>query len=211
MIEELNAQIRSCTLCRLHENRTHAVPGEGRVPSDIMFIGEAPGFHEDQQGRPFVGAAGSFLEELLASIGLRRQQVFITNIVKCRPPANRDPQPDEIEACSDYLDAQIALVKPRIVCTLGRYAMASVIDPRLSITRSHGIAHRRSGILYVPLVHPAAALHKESWRSTIEQDFRKLGEMLARELRGEPQPGEQPAPAPPKPEPKRPDQLSFDG
>jgi len=211
MIRELHAQIRSCTLCRLHEGRTHAVPGEGKVPADIMFIGEGPGYHEDQQGRPFVGPAGKFLDDLLASIGLRREQVFITNIIKCRPPQNRDPQPDEIEACHDYLDAQIALVRPRIVCTLGRHAMAAVIDPRLSISKSHGIAYRKSGILNVPLVHPAAALHKESWRSTIEQDFRKLGQMLKREIRGEPQPGEQHAPPPQKTEPKRPNQLSFDG
>jgi len=211
ILREVHAQIRVCTLCRLHEGRTRAVPGEGSEKARIMFVGEAPGYHEDQQGRPFVGPAGQFLTELLASIRIKREEVFITNIVKCRPPGNRDPQPDEIEACSDYLQTQIALIKPKIVCTLGRYSMAALIDDRLTISKTHGIPYRKSGILFVPLIHPAAALHRESWRGTIVDDFKKLGEMLSRELRGQRQPGEQEsAPSEPKRQPPSPSQLSFD-
>lgn len=208
-MRELHAQIRSCRLCRLYESRTNAVPGEGSEKARIVFVGEGPGFHEDQQGRPFVGPAGHFLTELLAGIRIRRQEVFITNIIKCRAPNNRDPQPDEIEACREYLDAQIALIKPKIICTLGRYSMAALIDDRLTISKSHGIPYRRSGILFVPLIHPAAALHRESWRRTIVDDFKKLGEMLDRELRGERQPDEQVA-APSEPKRRPPSQLSFD-
>lgn len=189
------------------------MPGEGSERAQIMFVGEAPGFHEDQQGRPFVGPAGQFLTELLASIRIKREEVFITNIVKCRPPNNRDPQPDEIEACREYLNTQIALIKPKIVGTLGRYSMAALIDDRLSISKSHGIPYRKSGILFVPLIHPAAALHRESWRRIIVDDFNKLGQMLDRELRGVRQPDEQAAaPSEPKRQAARkpPSQLSFD-
>jgi uracil-DNA glycosylase family 4 len=211
ILRELHSEIRVCRLCRLAEGRTHAVPGEGSEKASIMFVGEGPGFHEDQQGRPFVGPAGQFLTELLAGIRIKREEVFITNIVKCRPPGNRDPQPDEMDACSEYLDTQIAVIKPRIICALGRFAMARLIDERLSISQSHGVPYRKSGILYVALIHPAAALHRESWRRTIVDDFTKLGEMLDRELRGQAQPGEQEAkPSEPKRQPRPPSQLSFD-
>ncbi len=177
-LEELNAQIRACQRCRLAKSRTLAVPGEGPSNAKIMFIGEAPGFHEDQQGRPFVGAAGQFLEELLASINLTRQQVFIANVVKCRPPNNRDPQPDEIEACRPFLEAQIALLKPKIIVTLGRYSMALAFS-NVSISRIHGQPKRVGDIVYFPMFHPAAALHQPQYRALIERDILKLPQILA--------------------------------
>jgi uracil-DNA glycosylase family 4 len=134
-LQALAAEITQCTKCLLHRGRTKAVPGEGPANSEIMFIGEAPGFHEDQQGRPFVGAAGKFLEELLESIGLKRQDVYIANVIKCRPPGNRDPLPEEIEACEPYLDRQIELIQPRMVVTLGRFSMARAF-PRARISSS---------------------------------------------------------------------------
>jgi DNA polymerase len=171
-----------------------------------MFVGEAPGYHEDQQARPFVGPAGQLLTQLLQSIGIKREDVFITNIVKCRPPHNRDPQPDEIDACREYLDTQIALLRPRIVSALGRFAMTALLDPRLSISQSHGVAYRKGGLLIVPLFHPAAALHKGSMRETIFEDFRKLKAILEGELRGEPAPAQEVA----EPAPPRQAQLSFE-
>jgi uracil-DNA glycosylase family 4 len=181
-LEEVHAQIRQCTLCGLSRSRKKAVPGEGASDADIMFVGEGPGAEEDAQGRPFVGAAGRLLTQLLKNTGLGRRQVFITNVVKCRPPGNRDPQPDEIAACNDYLLAQIALIMPRIVCTLGRFAGQTLIERRLSISREHGSARRVSGILYVPLYHPAAALHQARLIDTLEADFRHLRTVLDREL-----------------------------
>jgi DNA polymerase len=142
-----------------------------------MFIGEAPGFHEDQQARPFVGAAGQFLEELLASIGLTRDQVFITNVIKCRPPGNRDPLPDEIEACKPFLDQQIVLLKPKFVVTLGRFSMARAF-PKARISRIHGQPRKIDSIIYYPMYHPAAALHQPSLRRTIEEDMRRIPELL---------------------------------
>lgn len=177
-LETLHTRIRQCTLCRLSRTRTHAVPGAGPANAHIMFIGEAPGFHEDQQGLPFVGAAGGFLEELLASINLTREQVFITNIVKCRPPDNRDPQPDEIAACRPYLDAQIAQIAPKVIVTLGRFSM-QLAYTGVSISRVHGQPKRIGDILYVPMFHPAAALHQPRYRSLIEQDFLKLPELVS--------------------------------
>jgi DNA polymerase len=144
-----------------------------------MFVGEAPGAQEDAEGRPFVGAAGQFLDRLLHGIGWPRSAVFIANIVKHRPPGNRDPQPDEIEACFDYLLAQIAIIQPKVICTLGRFAMRKLLgDDALSISRVHGTRHRRSGIWYVPLYHPAAALHQESLRGAQVEDFGKLDRLL---------------------------------
>ena len=172
-IEQLEAAIRACTLCALHKGRTQAVPGEGPVNVDIMFIGEGPGFHEDRQGRPFVGAAGQFLEELLASINLTREQVYIANVVKCRPPGNRDPLPDELSACAPYLDRQIELIRPKIIVTLGRFSMARFF-PGASISKIHGQPKRVGNVLVVPMFHPAAALHQPKWRPVVEADFKKL-------------------------------------
>jgi len=142
-----------------------------------MFIGEAPGFHEDQQGRPFVGAAGQFLEELLADIGLTRQQVFIANVIKCRPPGNRDPLPEEIEACKLYLDRQIELLQPKLVVTLGRFSMARAF-PNARISHIHGQPRKIGGVLYYPMYHPAAALHQPSLRRDVEEDMRRIPELL---------------------------------
>ncbi|MBC7236394.1 MAG: uracil-DNA glycosylase [Chloroflexi bacterium] len=177
-LEELHEQIRRCQKCRLYRGTTHAVPGEGPPHADIMFVGEAPGFHEDQQGRPFVGAAGQFLESLLASINLSRNDVFITNVVKHRPPNNRDPQVDELQACRPYLDRQIELIKPKMIVTLGRFSMELAwVDARIS--RIHGQPKKVGGIVYFPMFHPAAALHQPRYRSLIEQDFLKIPEILA--------------------------------
>ncbi len=142
-----------------------------------MFIGEAPGFHEDQQGRPFVGAAGQYLEALLAMIGLKREQVFIANVIKCRPPGNRDPLPEEIEACKPFLDRQLELIRPRCVVTLGRYSMARVL-PAARISSVHGQPRKIDGVIYYPMYHPAAALHQPSLRRIIEEDIRRIPELL---------------------------------
>jgi DNA polymerase len=160
-LDQVASEVVVCTQCILSKSRVKAVPGEGPANADIMFIGEGPGFHEDQQGRPFVGAAGKFLSELLESIGLKREQVFITNIVKCRPPSNRDPLPEEIAACKPYLDRQIALIKPKVIVTLGRFSMARVF-PNEKISVIHGRPKKIEGIVYVPMYHPAAALHQRS-------------------------------------------------
>jgi len=181
-LEELHAQIRRCRRCSLSGVRTKAVPGEGASDASVMFVGEAPGGDEDKQGRPFVGPAGRLLTNLLKGIGLGRPQVFITNIVKCRPPRNRDPNADEIAACNEYLLTQIAIITPKVICTLGRFAGQTLIDKNLSITREHGRPRRISGILYVPLYHPAAALHQANLIDAIEADMRRLGEILAEEL-----------------------------
>jgi uracil-DNA glycosylase family 4 len=177
-LEALHERIRVCTLCKLHTGRTNAVPGEGPGQAGIMFIGEGPGFHEDKQGRPFVGAAGQFLEELLASIDLSREQVFITNVVKCRPPANRDPEPEEIEACRGYLDRQIGLIQPKMVVTLGRFSMARYF-PNAKISQIHGQPKKMDGVIYYPMYHPAAALHQPSLRRTVQEDMKRIPQLLA--------------------------------
>jgi DNA polymerase len=177
-LEKLHAQIRVCTNCKLHSGRTNAVPGEGPEKADVLFIGEAPGFHEDKQGRPFVGAAGQFLEELLDSIDLKREQVFITNVIKCRPPANRDPEVDEIEACRAYLDRQIELLDPKMIVTLGRFSMARYF-PNAKISQIHGQAKKMDGVIYYPMYHPAAALHQPSLRRTVQDDMKRIPQLLA--------------------------------
>jgi DNA polymerase len=177
-LTNLSREVSVCDRCSLAQSRTRAVPGEGPENAAIMFIGEGPGFHEDQQGRPFVGPAGQFLDELLQSIGLRRENVYITNVVKCRPPGNRDPQPGEIAACQPYLDQQIALIKPKVIVTLGRYSMARAF-PGEKISTIHGKPRKVGEIVYVPMFHPAAALHQPSLRKTVEEDFAKLPRILA--------------------------------
>ncbi len=174
-------QVAGCHDCPLYRGATNPVPGEGNPSAQIMFIGEGPGFYEDRQGRPFVGAAGKFLDELLASTGMERKTVFITNVVKHRPPNNRDPQPDEIAACRKYLDAQIEVIAPRVIVTLGRHSMQRYF-PGESIGRVHGQPRRKDGFMVVPMYHPAAALHQVSLRKVIETDFRKLPEFLAKTL-----------------------------
>jgi len=178
-LEALYAEIRSCTKCSLHRGRTRAVPGEGPAEAQIMFIGEGPGFHEDRQGRPFVGAAGKFLEEMLAGIGIRRDEVYIANVIKCRPPGNRDPLPDELEACSQYLDRQIELVDPSVIVTLGRFSMARYF-PGAKISAIHGQTRRLGNRIVVPMLHPAAALHQPKWKATAIADMQRLPELIAR-------------------------------
>ncbi len=164
LLKEIAAEVSTCTKCNLCKSRTRAVPGEGNPHARIMFIGEGPGFREDQQGRPFVGPAGQFLEELLSSINLKRSDVFITNVVKCRPPENRDPLPEEINACNDYLDRQIAAIKPQVIVTLGRYSMAKFFGNE-KITAIHGRARKEDGYICIAMYHPAAGLHRPRGRA----------------------------------------------
>lgn len=176
-LTELYKEVAVCQRCELSQGRTKTVPGEGPENAEIMFIGEAPGFHEDRQGRPFVGAAGKFLDELLASIGLTREDVYIGNVIKCRPPSNRDPQPDEIAACKPFLDKQIELIQPKLIVTLGRFSMARYF-PNTKITRIHGQPKRIGGRIYYPMFHPAAALHQPKWRPIVKEDMLKIPQIL---------------------------------
>ena len=177
-LTDMYAQIRVCKKCELSQSRTNAVPGEGPENAEVMFIGEAPGFHEDRQGRPFVGAAGQYLDELLGMMGMDRNKVYITNVVKCRPPQNRDPLPNEMEACRPYLDRQIELIKPKVIITISRFAMARWFANQ-KISAIHGQARHFGHLLVVPFFHPAAALHQPSLRKVIEEDFRKLPGFIA--------------------------------
>lgn len=179
-LQLLIEQIRTCTACELSATRTHAVPGEGPSQTKLMLIGEGPGFHEDQQGRPFVGPSGKFLEELLSSIGIRRKEVYICNIIKCRPPNNRDPLPKEIQACRKHLDQQILLINPKIIVTLGRHSMSYFFQNEI-ISRIHGVPRPWKGITVVPMFHPAAALHQNKFRSQLQEDFQKLHNLLISE------------------------------
>jgi len=177
-LQKVAAEVRACTRCALAAGRKHAVPGEGPTNAEIMFIGEGPGMNEDAQGRPFVGASGRFLTELIGRAGLRREDVFIANVVKCRPPGNRDPLPEEITACREFLDRQIALVNPKIIVTLGRFSMATYF-PGQRISAIHGKAKTMpDGRLVVPMFHPAAALHNAGLRPELEKDFAGLRTML---------------------------------
>ncbi|UCF62475.1 MAG: uracil-DNA glycosylase [Anaerolineaceae bacterium] len=198
-LDAVAAEVAVCTDCKLNHSRKNAVPGEGPANTDLVFIGEGPGFHENEQGRPFVGAAGRFLEELLASIGMTREEVFICNVIKCRPPGNRDPQVDEIQACSKYLDRQIAAINPKVLITLGRFSMARYF-PNARISSIHGRATVIDGRLVVPMYHPAAALHQPSLRRVVEEDFALLPDLIARG---------QKVPAPEEKPPTDPEQLSM--
>jgi uracil-DNA glycosylase family 4 len=178
-ILQIAREVSTCQRCMLHHSRKLAVPGEGPVDAEIMFIGEGPGFHENEQGRPFVGAAGKYLEELLTKINFKREDVFIGNVVKCRPPNNRDPLPEELAACSDYLERQIQVINPRVIVTLGRYSMARFL-PNAKISDVHGQSYRIKGHLVVPMFHPAAALHQPSLKLSIERDFSNLPGLIAK-------------------------------
>jgi uracil-DNA glycosylase family 4 len=179
-------EVAGCTKCRLAEGRTQVVFGVGDPSADLMFVGEAPGFHEDQQGKPFVGQAGNLLDKLLAGIGLERDQVYVANVLKCRPPGNRDPQPDEIEACEGHLFRQISMIEPKVVATLGNFATKLLSGKPTGITRVHGAEQEttlggRSVLLY-PLYHPAAALYTPAMLKVLESDFARLPELLGRSL-----------------------------
>ncbi|MCL4836190.1 MAG: uracil-DNA glycosylase [Caldilineaceae bacterium] len=175
----LETEIRSCTACRLCETRTHAVPGEGHQHPRIVFVGEGPGAEEDRLGRPFVGRSGRFLDGMIESIGLHRGDLFITNVVKCRPPENRDPRPDEIAACRGFLERQIELLAPQVVGTLGRFSMARWF-PGERITRIHGqVREIGPGQVAMAMYHPAAALRNPLWREAFAADMQKLPGLLA--------------------------------
>ena len=176
-LEEIAGLVERCTDCPLSQSRTNSVPGEGPADAEIMFIGEGPGYHEDRQGRPFVGPAGQFLEGLLASIGKSREQVFIANMVKCRPPENRDPLPTEIAACSKYLDRQIELINPRLIVTLGRFSLGRFF-PGESMSRARGKVREKDGRYIYPVMHPAAALYRQELRATIIEDFKAIPSIL---------------------------------
>jgi len=177
-LTELYGEIAHCQLCELAKYRTKVVPGEGAEDAGIVFIGEAPGWHEDQQGRPFVGPAGLYLDELLASINLKREQVYIANVIKCRPHGNRDPLPTEIHSCRKWLERQIEIICPKMIVTLGRYSMAMFFSGK-SISKIHGTAQKRDNVIYYAMYHPAAALHQQSLRRAIEEDMLKIPLLLA--------------------------------
>lgn len=209
ILEQVAAEVRDCTKCDLYRGTKNGVPGEGSPQAEVMFIGEGPGFHEDRQGRPFVGPAGAFLNELLASVGLDRSTAFITNVVKHRPPENRDPLPEEIAACGGYLDRQIAAINPKVIVTLGRFSMAKFF-PTAKISQIHGQAKVIGGRVVVAMYHPAAALHQAALKQTVVDDFKRaipaaLAE--ARRLTAEGKLGG--ASEPKKDDEKPPEQLSL--
>ena len=206
LLREVAVEVATCSKCNLCKGRTKAVPGEGSSSAKVLFIGEGPGFHEDRQGRPFVGPAGQFLDELLASINLKRSDVFITNVVKCRPPNNRDPLPEEIAACNDYLDRQIAALKPGVIVTLGRFSMTKFFGNE-KISAIHGRARKKEGYICIAMYHPAAGLHQASLKDIIRDDFKKIPLVVAEAER---MAAETPARVtPPKKQDEPPEQLSL--
>lgn len=200
-LEAIAEEVRACTRCRLHTGRRNAVPGEGSPETEVAFVGEGPGQHEDEQGRPFVGAAGSLLTELLRSIGWRRDDVFITNVVKCRPPGNRDPEPDEIAACAPYLQRQLEALDPALVVTLGRISLGTFM-PGARIGAVHGTsrpvdpATGAGSALAVALYHPAAAFRQQALRATLFEEVSRLPGLLVDQRRARTVPAE-PPPTPP--------------
>jgi DNA polymerase len=205
LLKEVAVEVSTCSKCNLCKGRTRAVPGEGSTSAKILFIGEGPGMVEDRQGRPFVGPAGLFLEELLESINLKRSDVFITNVVKCRPPNNRDPLPEEIAACNEYLDRQIAALKPRVIVTLGRFSMAKFFGSE-KISAIHGRARKKDGYICIAMYHPAAGLHQNSLKDVIREDFKKIPLVIAEAERMAAQP---PKMQEPKKQDEPPQQLSL--
>ena len=183
-LEKIAAEVRGCPLCKLSRSRKNAVPGEGQLSAKIMFIGEAPGRSEDEKGRPFVGAAGRILDELLKKAGIERSEVFITNIVKCRPPNNRVPKEDELTACRPYLDRQIALIKPKVICILGRTAYSALLGGS-SITANRGKIMERAGQKYFLTFHPAAVIYNKGLLSALEADLKKLAVEINKEEESE--------------------------
>jgi uracil-DNA glycosylase len=207
---ELYKEASTCTLCPLADGRTNVVFGNGNADADLMFVGEAPGAEEDRQGLPFVGRAGGLLDELLAGIGLSRGDVFVANVLKCRPPGNRDPQPNEIETCRPYLEQQIDLIEPRVIGTLGNFATKLLTQSNVGITRVRGTpqVHTLGGrtLFVMPLLHPAAALRTPSLAETLREDFAKLPELIAT-----PVPGTEPEPAMVSAEERAANQLDLFG
>ena len=182
LLQALADEIRVCPLCRLAQTRNHAVPGDGEAGAQIMFVGEGPGQQEDESGHPFVGKSGKLLMGELQQIGINRRDVFITNIVKCRPPANRDPLADEIAACNDWLSAQIALVEPKFIVPVGGPSLQTLVSKNLRITKDRSHVFRRDGILFIPILHPAAALRSPDTMKLFQEDIANLKKFLAREI-----------------------------
>ena len=177
LLEELNNQILKCEKCALCKTRTNVVPGEGSSEAEIMFIGEGPGKNEDEQGRPFIGAAGKLLDKLIELIGLTREDIYIANVVKCRPPGNRDPLPEEVDACRPWLDQQIKIIKPKLIVLLGRHSMDRFL-PNQKISVDHGKPKKRNGQVYFPIYHPAAALYRNGLLEDLKKDFKKIPKIL---------------------------------
>ena len=177
-LQVLDSDVAGCQKCPLRQTATQSVPGEGNPDSDVVFVGEGPGKDEDVQGRPFVGAAGKFLTQLIESIGYRREDVYIANVVKHRPPGNRDPLPGELEACTPWLDEQIKIIKPKLIVTLGRFSMAYFLGEGMSISAIHGQPKRRDGQIIMPMYHPAAALYRGNLRPVLQADFAKIPKVL---------------------------------
>ena len=209
---ELSKSLIDCQRCKLAKmGRTQVVFGVGNPHASIMFVGEAPGFHEDRQGEPFVGAAGKLLNDLLQSAGLSRSDIYIANVIKCRPPNNRDPEPDEVETCKPFLMQQIAMIHPKLVCTLGNWATQTLLERKVGITKVKGQAFYMKDFVIFPLLHPAAALHQGNLLDTLKADFKKLKEFLDRH--SQPAPAEDTTPAAPvlNIEPPQPAQMDLFG
>jgi uracil-DNA glycosylase family 4 len=217
-LEQLAARAATCTRCRLHSGRTQVVFGDGNPHADVMFVGEAPGFHEDRQGLPFVGPSGRLLNRLLTGIGLRREDVYITNVVRCRPPNNRDPQPDEIAACRDWLDGTIRLVDPKVVVTLGNFAARTLLETTTGITRLRGRTYPFQGRLLLPTFHPSAALRADTSGRTenrtlngMQEDFQLLAKVLEEQSAAPPAVPEPPAAPEPSTMAKVPESADPEG
>lgn len=195
-LDELKLSLQDCQRCRLASGRTQVVFGTGNPEADIVFVGEAPGFYEDRQGEPFVGAAGKLLTELLQSAGLSRADIFIANVIKCRPPNNRDPLPEEIDTCKPFLLQQIELIRPKLVCTLGNFATQTLLGRKVGITKVRGQVIRLPHFIVFPLLHPAAALHQGNLRGPLMEDFRTLKTVLE-SMNAPPAALQEPSPQPP--------------
>ncbi|MGE3154322.1 MAG: uracil-DNA glycosylase [Nitrospiraceae bacterium] len=192
-LQELSTSLHNCQRCKLAKlGRSQVVFGVGNPHASIMFVGEAPGFYEDQKGEPFVGAAGKLLNDLLQSAGLSRSEIYIANVIKCRPPNNRDPEPDEVETCKPFLMEQIGLIKPKLVCTLGNWATQTLMERKVGITKVRGQAFYLKDFVLFPLFHPAAALHQGNLMDSLREDFKKLKTYLDK-MRAEPPPASTPA------------------
>ena len=177
-LQTFHEAIKDCQKCALAAGRTQVVFGSGNPEADIMFVGEAPGYYEDKEGRPFVGAAGKLLDRLLQEIGLQRSEIFIANVLKCRPPQNRDPLPDEVQACKPYLFRQIELIKPRVICTLGNFATQLLLEKKVGIMKVRGRSFQGKNYFVFPMLHPAAALHRETFQASVREDFQHLRAFL---------------------------------
>ncbi|MGH9425697.1 MAG: uracil-DNA glycosylase [Terriglobia bacterium] len=210
---DLSKSLHNCDRCKLAKlGRTQVVFGVGNPHASVMFVGEAPGFNEDQKGEPFVGAAGKLLNDLLASAGLSRDEIYIANVIKCRPPNNRDPEPDEVETCKPFLLQQIQMIRPKLVCTLGNWATQTLLERKVGISKVKAQAFYMKDFVIFPLLHPAAALHQGNLLDTLKEDFKKLKEFLDRNTKPAEPTSAAPAPAPTlQIEPPQPAQMDLFG